>query len=180
MKKAFTMLELVFVIVVIGILAAVIMPNMKTNPVREAAIDLLSQIRYTQHLAIIDDKFDPNNNRWYRNRWQIAFNGTNFSIVSDNGATFATDPQSKDPLQNIALKGITSVTLSGDCAGQSIISFDHLGRPLIGSLAATNSAYTTPGNNGELLTADCNITLKNSDENATIVLRPETGYASIE
>ncbi|MBA1433268.1 MAG: prepilin-type N-terminal cleavage/methylation domain-containing protein [Epsilonproteobacteria bacterium] len=37
MKKAFTMLELVFVIVVIGILAALILPRTKTNPVQAAA-----------------------------------------------------------------------------------------------------------------------------------------------
>jgi Tfp pilus assembly protein FimT len=181
MKKAFTMLELVFIIVVIGILAAVILPNIKTNPVGEAAVNLLSQIRYTQHLAIIDDKFNQNNTTWYKNRWQIRFNGNKFSIVSDNNAKFAKDPQNKSiPLSNIALKGITSITLSGDCAGKSIISFDHLGRPLIGDLGATTAAYTAPGTDGELLTDDCTITLSNSDENATIVIRPETGYASIE
>ena len=58
MKKAFTMLELVFVIVVAGIIAAVVIPNTKTNPAQEAAIQLLSHIRYTQHLAMVDDKYD--------------------------------------------------------------------------------------------------------------------------
>ncbi|MGD9717776.1 MAG: type II secretion system protein, partial [Sulfurimonadaceae bacterium] len=51
MKKAFTMLELVFVIVVIGILAAVIIPRMDRDNASEAAIELQSQIRYAQHLA---------------------------------------------------------------------------------------------------------------------------------
>ena len=60
MKKAFTMLELVFVIVVIGILAAAIIPSTRTNPAQEAAIQLLSDIRYTQHLAMIDDKYGQN------------------------------------------------------------------------------------------------------------------------
>ena len=58
MKKAFTMLELVFVLVVIGILAAVMIPNMQSTALREAAIQVVSHIRYTQHLAMIDDKFD--------------------------------------------------------------------------------------------------------------------------
>ena len=58
MKKAFTMLELVFVIVVVGILAAILIPRTERSPVQECAVDLLSQIRYTQHLAIIDDKYD--------------------------------------------------------------------------------------------------------------------------
>ena len=178
MKKAFTLLEMVFIIVVIGILAAVMIPRIKTNPVAEAAVKLLSQIRYTQHLAMIDDKFDSSNSVWYKNRWQIVLNGNKFSIVSDN--KFAKNPQNNIDLHNIPLKGITSITTAGGCANKSIISFDHLGRPLVGSLAATTAAYTATGNDGVLLTSDCNLTLTNSDENATITIRPETGYASIE
>ena len=67
------MIELVFVIVVIGILAAIIIPNTRTNPLQEAAIQLVSHIRYTQHLAMVDDKFDASDANWYKKRWQIAF-----------------------------------------------------------------------------------------------------------
>jgi len=82
MKKAFTMLELVFVIVVIGILAATIIPSIKTNPLREAAIQLVSHIKYTQHLAMVDDKYGDNTTGldWYKKRWQIVFS------TSDNNA----------------------------------------------------------------------------------------------
>jgi len=73
MKKAFTLLELIFVIVVVGILAAVVLPNTHRDPLREAAVQLISHIRYTQHLAMIDDKFDANEPMWYRQRWQLAF-----------------------------------------------------------------------------------------------------------
>lgn len=73
MKKAFTFLELVFVIVVIGILAATIIPEMKTNSLYEAASQLVGHIRYTQHLAMVDDKFDDSDEEWYKTRWQIKF-----------------------------------------------------------------------------------------------------------
>jgi len=73
MKKAFTLLELVFVVVVVGILAAVIIPRTKTNPLQEAALQVQSHIRYAQHLAIMDDKFDPNDKSWFKKRWQIIF-----------------------------------------------------------------------------------------------------------
>ena len=73
MKKAFTMLELVFVIVIVGILAAVMIPRIDTNPLQEAALQLASHIRYTQHLAIMDDKYDANNSKWYKERWQLIF-----------------------------------------------------------------------------------------------------------
>lgn len=73
MKKAFTMLELVFVIVVIGVLMAVILPRTETNNLREAAIQVISDIRYTQHLAMVDDQYNASDVNWSRGRWQIRF-----------------------------------------------------------------------------------------------------------
>ena len=104
-KRAFTMLELVFVIVVIGILAASIIPNTRRNTLREAATQLVSHIRYTQHLAMVDDKFDANDPKWFRKRWQIIFgkslNTSNpdtndkwaYTIFADNaGASSGSNP----------------------------------------------------------------------------------------
>ena len=76
MKKAFTMLELIFVIVIVGILSFVAASSFQGNTLREAADQLVSHIRYTQHLAMMDDKFDPNDNDWYKERWQIRFSNT--------------------------------------------------------------------------------------------------------
>ena len=73
MKKAFTMLELVFVMVVVGILSVMIAPNFQGNNLRQAADQVVSHIRYTQHLAMMDNKFDPNDSDWYKERWQIFF-----------------------------------------------------------------------------------------------------------
>jgi len=73
MKKAFTLIELVFVIVVIGILSAVLIPKTQSNSLREAAIQVVSNIQYTQHLAMVDDKFDASDVNWYRKRWQMKF-----------------------------------------------------------------------------------------------------------
>jgi prepilin-type N-terminal cleavage/methylation domain-containing protein len=107
MKKAFTMLELVFVIVVIGILASVIIPRTKTNPLQEAAIQVQSDIRYTQHLAFVDDKYKPSDANWYKGRWQIVFGNTNmyannkpaYTIFSDSGA-YSGDPKKSEIARN--------------------------------------------------------------------------------
>ena len=71
--KAFTMLELVFVIVVLGILAALALPRMDRDLRQEAADNVLSAIRYTQHLAMVDDVTNPFVNNWQKALWQIRF-----------------------------------------------------------------------------------------------------------
>lgn len=85
MKRAFTLLELVFVIVVIGILAAIVIPNIKSDRARDAAFQLVSHIRYTQHLAMIDDKFNMNDSDWYKKRWTIIFNS---DAYTDNNESY--------------------------------------------------------------------------------------------
>jgi prepilin-type N-terminal cleavage/methylation domain-containing protein len=109
MKKAFTMIELVFVIVVIGILAAIVIPRVGSNRLAEAAVQLVSHIRYTQHLAMIDDKFDTADTTWYEKRWQIIF-GTSaytnskpaYTIFSDTSGTGEPDKSemAKNPLDS--------------------------------------------------------------------------------
>ena len=182
------MLEFIFVIIVIGILAVTIIPRMKGSPVQECAVDLLSQIRYTQHLAIIDDKYNSNTATWFKNRWQIRFNGNKYTVTSDNNTTPATNPSDNNStFSNIDLHAKYNITLSitgRECAttagasGIHIISFDHIGRPITGDLSNATQAYSRT--NPKLLNSDdCNIVISNGDENATINIAPETGYTHI-
>jgi len=178
MRKAFTMLELVFVLVVVGILAAVIIPRTKTNPVAEAAIDLVSKIQYTQHLAIVDDKYDGNSPHWMRNRWQIVLNNNKYSIVSDNNTNYAKDPSLPSKLikDDLNKKYNVTMVLSGGCTGQTAITFDNLGRPMVGDISNDVSAYEA----GQLMTTKCVITLSQQGAPSSVInIEPETGYAHI-
>ena len=58
MKKAFTMIELVIVIVVIGIIAMLTIPKYDKNRVLIGAQQIASHMRYAQHLAMIDNRTD--------------------------------------------------------------------------------------------------------------------------
>lgn len=114
MKKAFTMIELVIVIVVIGIIAMVTIPKYDQNRVLIAAQQIASHIRYAQHLAMIDNRTNliaepaapPNGDQWWRERWTIAFtqntNGKRwgYSIYSDfsrNGSLNSPNEVAPDP-----------------------------------------------------------------------------------
>lgn len=71
--NAFTMLELIFVIVVAGIIIALAMPRMDDSNLRQAADQVVRHIQYTQHLAMMDDKFDDGESNWFNRRWTLRF-----------------------------------------------------------------------------------------------------------
>jgi len=198
MKRfAFTMLELIFVIIVIAMLAVLAMPNFNRNLLQEAADQVAGHIRYTQHLAMNDDKFDPNDGNWHIENWQMQFKplmgDVYYEIYSDvnHGGNSDNNESAIDPLTHEALDGnseitnltqkfgITAVAFSNNChAGASIgeLAFDKMGRPyyyITSTQPAANHIYQY------LLTADCVISLQGAEGNATITVRPETGYVSV-
>jgi len=87
-RSAFTMIEMMFVIIVLGILASFAIPILDSDLRQEVADNVLSSIRYTQHLALMDDKSQTMDNDWNQEFWTIRFssNGNNgyFYTISSN------------------------------------------------------------------------------------------------
>lgn len=71
-RLGFTMLELIMAIVVLGILAALALPRMERDIRTEAADNILSSIRYAQHMALMDDVTDPTSLTWQRRFWRFG------------------------------------------------------------------------------------------------------------
>lgn len=86
MKKAFTLIELVFVMIVLAILTFALWPTKQPTQALEAARQIVAHIRYTQHLALNDDKFATHTDTdgtkqniardWYKRLWRITFSNT--------------------------------------------------------------------------------------------------------
>lgn len=173
-KKAFTMIELIMIIVVVGILAVAVIPRVDRDTLVEATNQVASHVRYTQHLAMLDNKYDPRDSNWYRNRWKITFNNNSYSITSGN--TNAKNPQApgkdlnptESPELNLGAKyGITNIIST---CGNNII-FDEIGRPYFDFSGEV-------GVNG-LLQNDCNITISDGgNKNGIITIYKETGYVA--
>jgi len=73
-KSAFTLIELVFVIVVLGILASLAVGRMDRDLKQEAEDTILSHIRLTQQLALNDNKHrSDNDNKWQRAYWRFEY-----------------------------------------------------------------------------------------------------------
>jgi len=82
MKKSFSLIELIIIIIVVGILYSSINVTLANTSLNQAADQIISHINYTRHLAIVDNKFQyyPTNsstiegNRskyWFKQWWQI-------------------------------------------------------------------------------------------------------------
>jgi len=111
---SFTILELVIVIIVIGILVAVVPISIPNNNLQVAADNLIKNIRFTQSLALKEDKYQPfplknnpiENNRskyWFKQWWQIRF-----STFDDNGKTHYWYEIFSDQPYNTSTKNFTA------------------------------------------------------------------------
>lgn len=188
------MLELVFVIVVIGIITAMVIPRMDRDSLFEATNQTLNHIKYTQHLAMTQDVYSDTDNAWFMRRWQMQFYACGgYVIHSDSNPVLgaapgapalldaAIDPQTGKRLfttntcdenpayyDKISLEenfGIINMALHANCGGADI-AFDTLGRPY-SNISAVNG----------VLKQNCDITLTSASGSEIIRIHPETGYA---
>lgn len=63
MKKAFTLIEVIFIIVVVGILSTIAISRFNSKDLLRGAEMVARDIEYVKHLAVIDDNRVPNNEK---------------------------------------------------------------------------------------------------------------------
>ncbi len=193
------MLELIAVIVIVAILSIIMIPRFSDSKLREAADQIISHIRYTQHLAMIDDRYNPVNQYWHKERWQISFRqcaGSNewYYIVGhdlNNGSgigktesavnpsdrkylfTLNTCDLTDDESSEIMITkkfGISNIIFSSSCGDNQYIAFDTLGRPYKKTLGSDAL---------DIITNRCDIKFISVDGDFNISIEPETGYVRL-
>lgn len=206
--KAFTMIELVFVIVVLGILAALAIPRLERDIRQEAADNILSAIRYTQHLALTDDKTNPFDLNWQKEFWTIRFSldgeGRYFYTVSSNtnhGTNVSIDESAIDPANGKYMYTSDSIidenespnVFLGKKYGIDTADFTNCKTTANGDNASQHIAFdhlgrphkgvfvTATNDYRTVMTADCIISFgfEDGSDNLNIRIIKETGYAFI-
>ena len=124
-------MELLFVVIAIGIIATVSLLKLDDSAtLREAALQIIQDVRYTQHLAMIDDQFSSNDRNWQKKRWTIIFNSDAYSdnkeaytVFSDkvgvssgnpDKAEVAKNPLDRERLLSGGFSGISGLNIKKD------------------------------------------------------------------
>jgi len=206
-KNAFTMVELVLVIVVLGILAALAIPRMDRDRSQEASDTLLSAIRYAQHMAINDYREQPEDSEWQKSFWQFRVercsdsSGMFFMVGADkdkggdiNKSEAALDPSNGKPMywnnsdcsdggdgtvsENIFISKKFGVDDIDGSGGCSDIQ--HIGFDHLGRPHVSFRNSDTP-DYSTYMSSDCTFTFTiKGEDNISIVIESETGYAYIK
>lgn len=107
-KKAFSLIEIIFVLVLIGIASSFAIPKNNISKLNLAKQQLTMQLKYMRYIAMLDNKYDHNNTLWYRKAWNFKFRWCNgkkeihyyiFSDINNNGHVSEIESL-KDPLTN--------------------------------------------------------------------------------
>ena len=191
-RDAFTLMELIIVISVAGIIVVSAIPRLEKDNLGAAVEQVARHIRYTQHLAMVDDIYDSTEPLWYKAMWRISFRSKNCYVVSSNtdfDMNYDRDESAVDPLTQTLLYSnndciqdssdnsdmflyeqyrIDNIAFSTACGGNRFIAFDILGRP-----------HKTLTESNDLLVSECRITLHSGSRSGVISILPETGYVRI-
>ncbi|MEE3711460.1 MULTISPECIES: pilus assembly FimT family protein [Campylobacter] len=207
--KAFSLFELVIVMVVIGVLLSITTINFKNDDLARAANQVASHIRYTQFLALTDDKFNPEDKNWTKSRWQIYFTKTvagkkvlYYSIFSDSGG-YSGSPDGKEIAKNplnpakvlsVSHAGISTINPTDELDLMEKFNLNDV--ELLGGCSQSGSTRISFDNLGRpfkgnpksannsthnLITSTCQIRLTHQNGNCIYInLEPITGLISID
>ncbi|MCJ7766429.1 MAG: prepilin-type N-terminal cleavage/methylation domain-containing protein [Thiovulaceae bacterium] len=151
MRRAFTLIELIFVVAVIGILAGVAGSMFKTNYLRNDTDLIVLKIRQSQYKG-------------------IGYEHNGFGLQSsvpdyENGCI----DLNSSAFQASASSGVAAYSLHVDAFDGGILCFDAKGRPHENNFAS-----------GTLLTEKISIDLSYRGETKTIVILPKNGFVIIK
>ena len=108
-KTSFILLELLLVILILSLLYNSFVPKKQNGNLKDLKRNLTLQMKYLRYQALIESKYNLNENKWFKKLWTIKFQrcrksvgGFYYSIYSDRNMQGHINREEtlKDPLSN--------------------------------------------------------------------------------
>lgn len=202
MKRAFSLLELLFVIFVLTIITSFINIKIQDNSLDDATNRLVLYLKQTRYQALLDNKYNENENLWYKERWTLKFfrcsknvNGIYYSIYSDRNKTGHPNLNESllDPLTNKRIYNSNKCIVTNNRSKYTLLTKEYNIKNIDISCNNTNSlGQISFGNNGKVysklsayedeeneyeIKSPCKITLTADNmEIREIIIEPKSGY----
>jgi len=198
LHSAFSLLELIIVIVLISIINSISIPKNKISKLDLASDKILLYLNYTRYIAHIDNKFDIEDDKWFKKRWTLKFKNCNesiggiyYSVFSDTnyGGRINKDECLKDPITNKYLFSNGCKEDSLNDKSKYILLTKEFGveKVEVSCYRGTGLGYISFGYDGKVysyigdtpkeIITPCSIKLYDKYDNfSTIVIEPKTGY----
>ena len=105
MKKAFSFLEVILVISLLGFLYTAFIPKTNISKIDEVSNRLVLYLKQTRYQALINDKYNKDDTLWHKQRWTLKFfrcrkdvGGIYYSIYTDKNSS--GHPSMEDSLKD--------------------------------------------------------------------------------
>ena len=197
-KKSFSLLELIFVIVIVAIISSQVIPKTNISKLKLATDKIILYLNHTRYIAHIDNKYDIEDDEWEKKRWTLKFQrcsssvgGLYYVIYSDTSggsAHFKKSETLKDPLTKKYLYSSSSCQNRYD-ESKYILLTKEFGVTSVDVSCNTTAAigqisfgydgkiYSQLGSNPKEILHGCEIKLYDENQNfETIVIESRTGY----
>ena len=206
MKKSFSLLEILFIIIILVFIGSFFKTDIVNNKLESAAKRIVLYLKQTRYQALIDNKNNLTDTLWHKKRWTLKFlrcskkvGGLYYSIYSDKNRTgqISLNESLSDPLTNKKIYssnrcetttntskyvlltkefGIEDVEIS--CNNTSSLGQISFGND--GRVYSKLSSYDDEYNEYEIQNS-CDIRLiADNKEYIDIVIEPKTGYVYIK
>lgn len=198
MKKGFSTFEVIVVISLLAIIITLTIPKLQISKLQLATDKIFIYLNYTRYIAMLDNKYNVDNNEWKKKRWTLKFqkcskeeDGLYFVVYSDQSggtAHFKKEETLKDPMNNKYLYSGYDCIPSGDESkdilltkqyGVTDVDISCNTTTTIGQISFGNDGkiYSQLGTTIKEITQPCSIKLSDSNNNSnTIIIEPNTGY----
>jgi len=199
MKKSFTLLELILVIVVLSVCYYSFFVKIENDKIKDAASRIKLYLKQVRYQALIDSKRDQTNSLWHKKRWTLKFfrcnksvDGIYYVIYHDENMKGHPnmDESMNDPLTNKKIYSSNKCETTSQTSKYVLLTKEFGIEDVVISCNSTSSlGQISFGDDGKIysklsnyedkedeyeITGTCEIELK-SNESQNIVLKIEGG-----